>query len=235
MKRSLLFPCTLCLIIGLLVGMLLPIRLWTDSSPRPVASNNAFTPPPVSPSQSENSSSAAAQKDPLNALDNFPLLNTACSVNRCIQQGDWTALSAYVHPDRGVTFTPYSTVDPRSDLTFTASQIKGLGNDQTVYTWGVEDGRGDPIQMTMLDYFARYVYDSDYTQASEIGVDRIMTGGNALENLAKAYPGCRFVDFSIPSADPVNDGLDWSSLKLVFEPGADAWYLVGIVHGEWTI
>ena len=66
-------------------------------------------------------------------------------------------------------------------------------------------------------------------------MDRIMTGGNALENLPEAYPGCRFVDFTIPSADPVNDGLDWSSLKLVFQAWEERWCLVGIVHGEWTI
>ena len=98
-----------------------------------------------------------------------------------------------------------------------------------------EDGRGLPIQMTMVQYLDRYVYDTDYTQAPEIGIDRIITSGNALENLSEAYPDCRFVDFSFPSADPVNDGLDWSSLKLVFYPEASRWYLVGIVHGEWTI
>ena len=43
------------------------------------------------------------------------------------------------------------------------------------------------------------------------------------------------VDFSFPSADPVNDGMDWSSLKLVFQPAETRWYLVGVVHGEWTI
>ncbi len=126
-------------------------------------------------------------------------------------------------------------MNPDSDLSFTADQIKGLAQDQTVYTWGFEDGRGDPIKMTISQYFQRYVYDRDYTQAVEIGIDRIMTGGNALENLTEAYPGCRFVDFSFPSADPVNDGLDWSSLKLVFQPGNERWYLVGVVHGEWTI
>ena len=97
------------------------------------------------------------------------------------------------------------------------------------------DGRGDPIKLTIPQYFQRYVYDKDYTQATEIGIDRIITGGNALENLAEAYPGCRFVDFAFPSADPVNDGLDWSSLKLVFQPGEFRWLLVGVVHGEWTI
>ena len=172
---------------------------------------------------------------PLDPTENFSLLSAACVVNRCLQRQNWTTLAAYVHPERGVTFTPYSTVDPDSDLNFTAAQIKGLAQDQTVYTWGFEDGRGDPIQMTIQEYIARYVYDSNYTQAPEIGIDRIMTGGNALENLAEAYPGCRFVDFSFPSTDPVNDGLDWTSLKLVFQPDEEHWYLVGIVHGEWTV
>ena len=237
MKRFLIFPCILSLVIGLLVGVLLPIDLWEETAP-PALSGPAsnFTPPPgVSQPEDGSSSAAPAPADPLDPADNLSLLSSACAVNRAIQRGGWATLAAYVHPDRGVTFTPYSTVDPASDLTFTADQIKNLAQDQNVYTWGFEDGRGDPIKMTILEYFTRYVYDEDYTMAPEIGIDRIMTGGNALENLAEAYPGCRFVDFSFPSADPVNDGLDWSSLKLVFQPGAEHWYLVGVVHGEWTI
>ena len=237
MKRFLIFPCILSLVIGLLAGVLLPIDL-SGGDPPPALNNNLNTlTPPSTGSTPEKSgpSSASSSSAPLDMLDNFPLLGTACAVNRCFQQQDWTTLSAYVHPELGVTFTPYSTVDPNSDRNFSAAQIKNLAQDQTVYTWGFEDGRGDPIQMTILQYFQRYVYDRDYTQVPEIGVDRIMTGGNALENLAEEYPGCRFIDFSFPSADPVNDGLDWSSLKLVFQPGGEHWYLVGIVHGEWTI
>jgi len=235
LKRFLIFPCILSLVLGLLVGVLLPINLWEDDAP-PVLTPN-LSPASPSPSQSggAGSSSAPANPEPLDAADNFLLLNAACVVNRCLQQGNWSELASYVHPDRGVTFTPYSTVDPDSDLNFTAGQIKGLAQDQTVYTWGFVDGRGVPIQMTMTQYLERYVYDKDYTLVPEIGVDRIMTGGNALENLPEAYPGCRFVDFSFPSSDPVNDGLDWSSLKLVFQPEGERWYLVGIVHGEWTI
>ena len=236
MKRFLIFPCVLCLVIGLLVGVLLPIDLWGEDAP-PILPSSIPAPTPL-PSQSESPGSASAPADPeqpLDTADNFPLLSAACAVNRALQQEKWSTLASYVHPDLGVTFTPYSTVDPDSDLTFTASQIKGLAQDQNVYTWGFEDGRGDPIQMTVTQYFERYVYDRDYTLAPEIGVDRIMTGGNALENLVETYPGCRFVDFSFPSADPVNDGLDWSSLKLVFRPEGERWYLVGIVHGEWTI
>ena len=235
MRRSLFFPCTLCLVIGLLLGILAPVD-WHKEPTQPPASNNTLS-PPAAPSTSDAPPlpSASAQPEPLNEKDNFPLLSAACAVNRCFQQGDWAGLASYIHPERGVTFTPYSTVDPETDLTFTPSQIKGLAQDQTVYTWGFEDGRGDPIKLTILQYLERYVYDTDYTQAPEIGVDRIITGGNALENLAEAYPGCRFVDFGFPSADPANDGLDWTSLKLVFQPEETRWLLVGVVHGEWTI
>lgn len=235
MKRFLVFPCILSLMIGLLVGILLPVNLHEGDAPPVMNTNPNFPTPSGSSAPSKPGASSSAEGPaPLVPGDNFPLLSAACAVNRCLQRGSWSTLASYVHPDLGVTFTPYSTVE-ESNLCFTADQIKNLAHDQTVYTWGLEDGRGDPIQMTFPQYFERYVYDKDYTQAPEIGVDRIITGGNALENLAEAYPGCRFVDFSYPSADPVNDGMDWSSLKLVFQPGDECWYLVGIVHGEWTI
>lgn len=236
MKRYLFFPCVLCLLIGLLVGVLLPVDLWGDDRPAAAMGNgNVFTPPPGASQPEGPGSAASSAAEALDREDNFPLLSSACAVNRCLHQGDWATLAAYVHPDRGVTFTPYSTVEPESDQNFSADQIKNLAQDQNIYTWGFEDGRGDPIRMTISQYFERYVCDRDYTQASQIGVDRIITGGNALENLTEAYPDCRFVDFCFPSADPVNDGTDWSSLKLVLQPHGERWYLVGIVHGEWTI
>ena len=237
MKRSLIFSCVLSLVIGLLAGILLPIDLLHGDPPSPVSGtvSNFKSPPAASQPESSGSASPAPAPDPLDPEDNFLLLASACIACRCLQQQDWGALAAYVHPDRGVTFTPYSSVDPNSDLNFAADQIRNLAQDQNVYIWGFEDGRGEPIQMTFPQYFERYVYDRDYIQAPELGVDRIMTGGNALENLTEVYDGCRFVDFSFPTSDPVNDGLDWSSLKLVFQPEGGRWYLVGIVHGEWTI
>ena len=238
MKRSLFFSCALCALIGLLIGVLLPID-WSVAKPVKVdAGTMTFSNLDGSSSGSgsavsPNSSSPAEQG--YSPSENFPLLNAACIVNQALRQKDYDTLSQYVHPKRGVTFTPYSTVNTDSDQCFTSGQIQGLTTDKNVYTWGFEDGRGNPIKMTMEQYFARYVYDTDYTQADMIGIDRIITTGNALENLTEAYPGCRFVDFCLPSSDPVNDGLDWRSLKLVFQMEDTCWYLVGIVHGEWTI
>ena len=229
MKWPFVFACALCTAFGLLLGVLLPVDL-TRPGPGGGMSTPALSLEPA------GSQSGSGQETPaLDPEDNFALLHAAGLACEAISRRDFTALASYVHPDRGVTFTPYSTVDFDTDLTFTAEQIRGLEQDPTTYVWGLEDGRGLPIQMTMAQYLDRYVWDADYTRAPELGIDQIITGGNALENLAEAYEGCRFVDFCYPSADPVNDGLDWSSLKLVFQAGEHSWYLVGIVHGEWTI
>ena len=228
MKRILIFPCILCLIVGLLLGGLLPMPWDADQVPASAVSNTLLQ----SPAGSQQSGvSAQSAPEPLDTGDNFTLLSTAVYLVQALQVQDYNAVASLVHPERGVTFTPYSTADLEDNQTFTQDQVRGLSQDNTVYTWGIQDGVGGPISMTPAQYFSEFVFDADYTQASLIGIDEIMLSGNALENLTEAYPGCRFVDFSILG----QDGIDWSSLKLVFEAGDNSWYLVGVVHGQWTV
>ena len=235
MKRSIFPAAAICLLIGFLLGGIFPFP-WSLGEtvilpPTPSALSNAPAPGSSSVTDSSTQTESSTPLPP----DNFPLLNTACAVLHALKEEDYGQVASFVHPEKGVTFTPYSTVNLEQDLTLSAAQIQGLEEDPRVYTWGFEDGRGNPIQMTISQYVDRYVFNQDYTQASEIGIDQIMISGNALENITTAYPGCRFVDFWIPSIDPVNEGLDWCSLKLVFELGESGWLLVGVVHGEWTI
>lgn len=205
------------LLAGFALGLLCSVSLRSPASP-------------VSPSSSQEELS---QTQP--SLTTTSLLRAAAAVTEALQAKDYETLASYVHPTRGVTFTPYSTVNFQQDKQFSAQQIKHLAQDTTTYTWGYEDGRGDPIQMTMTQYFERFVFDADYTQAPQVGIDQVMTSGNALENITEVYSGCHFVDFCYPSRDPASAGLDWCSLKLVFTGEDTGWRLVGVVHGEWTI
>jgi len=247
-KRPVALVSSLCLIIGFLLGIIFP-RFWEKRGVQAPAANAS----PVAPSQvpdttlplpeaspSPKSSAGAAPAggalQPLDPKDNLSLLEAACAVNRALKNGDYAALAAAAHPVKGVTFTPYSSVDPETDLTFSPEQLRNLAQDKTVYAWGFVDGRGSLIEMTMADYLARYVYNADYTQAPQVGVDQVLMQGNALENIAEAYPEGRFVDFCYPNGlDSASGGMDWCSLKLAFEPGDTGWLLVGIVHGEWTV
>lgn len=240
-KRTVAVTGLLALIFGFLLGTIVPPQHlpWSVSGSGqpglPVQSNTLFT---DSSSSSESdppdSSAHSGQPSALNSKDNGPLLNTAYSVLQAIQQRDYSALASFVHPERGLTFTPYSTVNLEMDLTFTAAQVASFDQDETRYLWGVSSGTGEMIQMTAKEFFSSYIFNVDYTQASRIGVDWVNITGNALENAADAYPGCRFIDFTYPGADPVNQGQDWSSLKLVFAPSDSQWLLVGLIHSQWT-
>ena len=56
-----------------------------------------------------------------------------------------------------------------------------------------------------------------------------------INNIKEAYPNGQFVEFHITGLEPKYEGIDWRSLKLVFEDVNGTLYLVGIIHSEWTI
>lgn len=153
----------------------------------------------------------------------------------CIKENDYDKLSQVIHPEYGVVFSPYATLNLASNKCFTANQVKAFLEDQDKYVWGKYDGSGNPIELTPADYFKSFVFDKDYTLASKIGVDTIINSGNSLENIRDVFPNARFVDFYMPGADAELDGLDWSSLRLGFEEYNGQLKLTVILHSQWTI
>ena len=152
-----------------------------------------------------------------------------------IQAGDMQAVSEAVHPEKGLRFTPYFYIDTTEDLVFTAAQVSELIEDEEVYHWGSYDGSGDAIDLTFADYYSNFVYNQDFINADIIGNNHAIGSGNSLDNIAEAYPEAAFVEFHFTGFDEAFEGMDWESLRLVFEENQAQWYLVGIVHGQWTI
>ena len=154
-----------------------------------------------------------------------------------MKERDYSALSRTVHPEYGVVFSPYATITlsaSNASKCFTAAQVAAFGSDNASYVWGAYDGSGEPIQMTPDEYFARFVFDKDFTAAQEIGIDYIIKSGNALENIKDTFPDIRFVDFHIPG-DETSGDTGWSSLRLGFEEYDGELMLTVILHSEWTV
>ena len=55
--------------------------------------------------------------------DTTALLRSAAGVAEALKWKDYETLANFVHPERGVTFSPYSTVDLETDQNFTPDQI----------------------------------------------------------------------------------------------------------------
>lgn len=161
------------------------------------------------------------------------LREAARSVAEALRDRDFAALAEWVGAE-GVRFSPYSYVEPEEHVRLSAEELRGV--DAEVRTWGHHDGSGEPIEMTVREYFDRFVYDVAYLEEGEVAVDERQGTGSSLDNASDVYPDGRIVEFHIPGSDPRYGGMDWRSLRLVFEDGDDGrWDLVGVIHDEWTI
>lgn len=163
------------------------------------------------------------------------LLSRVIDVIGLIKDKDMNTLSQYVHPTKGVRFTPYFYIDTQTDQVFTAQQITGLMQDNQIIHWGNYDGTGDPIELKFSDYYDKFVYDKDFANPQIIGNNVPIGRGNTIDNITQAYPDGHFIEFHFSQFDPQYEGMDWESLRLVFEEDNGIWYLVGVIHGQWTI
>jgi len=159
----------------------------------------------------------------------------AKTVLTAIKNYDMEKFSDAVHPEKGVRFTPYTYVDVEKDLVFTAEEVRNLANDSKTYLWGYYDGSGEPMNLKFEDYYKAFIYDADYLNAEQVGYNKTLSYGNALDNSFEVYKNSIIVEYYFSGIDPKYEGMDWRSLKLVFEKKNDVWYIVGIIHNQWTI
>lgn len=177
----------------------------------------------------------AAAPEPIAAdASGRELTDYAEDILRCIASGDYASIGAVAHPEYGVVFSPYATIDLSANRRFTASQTAELGSDTQEYIWGIYSGTADPIRLTPAEYFERFVWDADYLRADKVKINKIAAKGNALENIDEVFPDARYVDFYV-NPTKGSDGTDWHSLRLVFEEWEGKLMLSAVVHSEYTI
>jgi hypothetical protein len=156
-----------------------------------------------------------------------------------IKRRDMRALASYVHPRKGVRFSPYAYVDKKTHRVLSRQQLVRFYNSRQRLVWGEADGSGDPLRMTFRQYLKSFVYRMDLLtdKAPTYNPERPQGGGTTVNNIGEAYRGnIIIVGYSHAGITaPQGGGMDWQNLFLVFEKLGSQWYLVGIVNDEWTI
>jgi len=159
----------------------------------------------------------------------------ATEVLTALKNYDMDKFSQMVHPDKGVRFSPYAYVQVEKDVVFSPDKIKALGEDNEKYLWGIYDGSGEPIELTFEDYHKKFIYDADFINAEEVGYNKKLSQGNTIDNSAQVYKNSIIVEYHFSGFDPQYAGMDWKSLRLVFEKKNGTWFIVGVIHDQWTI
>ena len=162
------------------------------------------------------------------------ITNLSNKILPLLKTQDFTALAKYVHPTLGLRFSPYSFISD-SSVKFTPAQLPNLPTNTATYLWGYADGSGLPFRFTFADYYKKYIFDRDYTKAPQSKINELIETGNTKSNISEFFPNSKFVEYNFPGVDPKLESMDWSSLRLVFQGYDGTWYLVCIIHDQWTI
>lgn len=190
--------------------------------------------PTASAAPTATATSSATQRPPTSAEVEATVRARAAEAVKALKAKDFATIASLAHPTKGVRFSPYAFVDTQRHVVLDAATIRlGFANTKT-YLWGHTSGRGDPMEWTFEQFYTRQLYNKDYAASTDVGYERHPQRGNAIDNSATAYPQGRSVDYYLPSTDP-NTTLDWGALRLVFEDQGGTWYLVALIHDEWTI
>ncbi len=156
---------------------------------------------------------------------------TANQTIAALKTRDFDTLQTLIHPEKGVRFSPYATVDTKNDVVLMPFELDNFESK----LWGNYDGIGTPIILTLNEYFDKFVYSADFMNASEIKKNEIIGSGNSLNNLQTVYENANFIEYHFSGFDPEVFGMDWQSLRLVFEEYEGKVKLIGIIHDQWTI
>ena len=146
---------------------------------------------------------------------------------------DMDALATYVHPVKGVRFSPSATVGTKSNVVLQAQEIRQWLKASTKRLWGASDGSGAPMRLTPAEYYAKFIYSRDFAKAPVIGFNTFKAQSTDRDNTWEVYPNALVVEYYFPPSGP--DGNDWAGLRLVYEKHAGRWFLSGVIHNKWTI
>lgn len=155
------------------------------------------------------------------------------AVIEALGKKDMGALAKYIHPVKGVRFSPSATIGATTNVVLRQQAVRRLFQSTEKRTWGSDDGTGEPIRLTPAAYYARFVYDRDYRSAPTTSFNTFEAPSTDQNNVWEVYPNALVVEYYFPPSTP--DGNDWAGLRLVYEKHEGRWYLSGVIHDAWTI
>ena len=178
-------------------------------------------------------STQTAQLQPV-PIPEGTLEELAAEILPVMQAKDFVALARFVHPEKGVRFSPQGYIKTDTDLVFTREQVANFALYSNNFTWGAHFAKDELLEMSVNDYWDKYVVpllpDQEWVMLDEDEE----TPSEAIDNFYEVYPQGRYIDFLKPGTEEFSN-LDWQSLRLAFEQAADgAYYLVGIIHDNWV-
>lgn len=172
-------------------------------------------------------------REPIKQTKENILKNINAKITSSLKSKNYILFSQFIHPHKGIRFSMYAYVQPEKDKHFSREDFNRYISMPTKFTWGEKDGTGDLLVVSLQNYLQQWVFKRDFTQA-QFYLNEFKGKGNSINNLLKIYPNADFIENYIPGSEKYS-GMDWNSLRFVFEEFRGKYYLVAIINDEWTV
>ncbi|MCR8658843.1 hypothetical protein [Paenibacillus endoradicis] len=153
-----------------------------------------------------------------------------------LAQGQLIDIAPYVAEDVAVRFSPYPYIREDVDFELTQLQFVTAMSADTIVTAREYDGSGEPMELTFAQYYHEFINDRAYATDAVVGVNTTNGLGSMIQNWQDIYSTEQYtsVEYYIEGTAEY-EGMDWNSLRLVFEEQAGQYFLVAVIHGQWTM
>lgn len=189
------------------------------------------------PEQEENNGANTIPENTEDEPEESESLNVEEISNEIIEaiiDKDMKTIAKYVHPEKGLLFSPYIYVEEDA-VVIDKKDIQTLLKSNHVFNWGLYDGKGTPIQLTATDYFDAFLDMTPYLEPDEILIDLLQERGNTLNNIDEKFPNSKVIEYYYDGSEEFS-GIDWSSVLFIYDEVENGMYnLRAIIRDMWTI
>lgn len=109
---------------------------------------------------------------------------------------DMDSIAQFVHPEKGVPFSPYIYVEDDAVI-INKEDFSDMLNDDTIYKWGIYYGKGTPIELTGQDFYDEFLDMTPYVDPDNVLINDLQDRGNILNNVAEKFPNTKIIKFRL--------------------------------------
>jgi hypothetical protein len=206
----------------LIVLLLVACESSNEPNPNPENTDSLVVEEPQLPEESE--------EEPLSLLESADLVLKALSTY------SFDDLIMFQTEKKDIIFSPYLTFKKEDAACFSPEALKENKKADAVLYWGIQDGTGNPINLTVEKYFERYVYRDDYlSEKAKILENNIETLGSSINIIPEVFPNHEYVSYYLPPEEDDIAEMSWKTLILVFERINNELKIKAVINHEWTI
>lgn len=181
---------------------------------------------------SKTDTTSIVAKDSIATTLEQNLKNRNDKILASLQSKNYTKFSEFIHPEKGIYFSMYSYIDDKNGKHFSKADFEKYVSTNIKFTWGEQDGTGDPLILPIKKYIEEWAFAKDFTKGQYFQ-DEFKGSGNSINNIQKKFPNLHFTENYVAGTEEYGE-MNWGSLIFVFEELNGTYYLVAVVNNSWT-